>query len=214
MTQDYRSEARAARAEAQAKLKALREARRQARPATAHRRVAAPVAPPPADPPCPAPDSVSLAGPALRVTPAALDLSRQALATPAEDADAPMPDPVSEPGSLAAQPAIPAPDLSDGHDAGDAAPPAPSPEATAAGPQPGACPLPDPEASDLTALPGIGPGLILLFGRAGVHSLADLAAAEADALRPQLGLAGQFLDLDAWIGTARAAGPAGPDPAS
>lgn len=57
--------------------------------------------------------------------------------------------------------------------------------------------------SDLSRLPGIGPGLIWLFGTAGIHTLEDLAAAEPEALRTRLGLAGQLLDLDGWIAAAR-----------
>lgn len=53
--------------------------------------------------------------------------------------------------------------------------------------------------TDLYLLPGIGPGLIWLFARAGVHSLDDLAAADAERLEPRLGLVGRLLDLDGWI---------------
>jgi predicted flap endonuclease-1-like 5' DNA nuclease len=60
-------------------------------------------------------------------------------------------------------------------------------------------------AQDLTDLPGVGAGLVWLLGRCGVHTLADLAAADATRLEQELGLVGQLLDLPSWIDLARQA---------
>lgn len=58
---------------------------------------------------------------------------------------------------------------------------------------------PDLQDSDLFKLPGIGPGLVWLFSQAGVLSLADLAAADAEALTNRLGLVGELIDVGVWI---------------
>ena len=52
---------------------------------------------------------------------------------------------------------------------------------------------------DLDRLPGAGPALVWMLRASGIHSLADLAAAEADDLETRLGLVGALLDLPAWI---------------
>jgi hypothetical protein len=52
-------------------------------------------------------------------------------------------------------------------------------------------------------LPGVGAGLVWLLGRCGVHTLADLARADAARLEQDLGLVGQLLDLPSWIDLAR-----------
>jgi predicted flap endonuclease-1-like 5' DNA nuclease len=57
--------------------------------------------------------------------------------------------------------------------------------------------------SDLMVLPGIGPGLVWMLNRSGIHSLTELGAANPVALRSSLGLVGDLLDLDYWIGIAR-----------
>lgn len=60
---------------------------------------------------------------------------------------------------------------------------------------------------DLARLPEVGSGLIWLLARAGIRDLADLAAADPDALRGRLGLAGQLLDIEDLVLTgARLAG--------
>ena len=53
--------------------------------------------------------------------------------------------------------------------------------------------------SDLAELPGAGPGLIWLFEKCGVTSLRDLARADPDTLRKDLGLVAEILDVDYWI---------------
>ena len=60
-----------------------------------------------------------------------------------------------------------------------------------------------PAVTDLTDLPGVGAGLVWLLGRCGIHSLADLAAADAARLEQDLGPVGQLLDLPSWIDLAR-----------
>jgi predicted flap endonuclease-1-like 5' DNA nuclease len=60
-------------------------------------------------------------------------------------------------------------------------------------------------AHDLMDLPGVGAGLVWLLGRCGVHTLDDLARADAARLEQDLGLVGQLLDLPSWIDLARQA---------
>jgi hypothetical protein len=60
-----------------------------------------------------------------------------------------------------------------------------------------------PGVTDLTDLPGVGAGLVWLLGRCGIHSLADLAAADPGRLEQDLGPVGQLLDLPSWITLAR-----------
>lgn len=62
---------------------------------------------------------------------------------------------------------------------------------------------------DLDRLDGAGPGLIWALRRAGLMSLADVAALEPAALAARLGPLGRLVPAQAWIDTARAA--AGPD---
>jgi predicted flap endonuclease-1-like 5' DNA nuclease len=57
--------------------------------------------------------------------------------------------------------------------------------------------------SDLTELPGAGPGLVWLLEECGVSSMAELAMADADDLTAKLGLVGQLLDLEHWIAHAQ-----------
>lgn len=59
--------------------------------------------------------------------------------------------------------------------------------------------------SELARLPGIGPGLIWALQRAGVANLADLAAADADALSTRLGVIGDLINVQTWIEEARSA---------
>ncbi|MEM1273979.1 MAG: hypothetical protein AAGF88_09180 [Pseudomonadota bacterium] len=56
--------------------------------------------------------------------------------------------------------------------------------------------------SDLSKLPGIGPGLVWMLTNAGVASLAEMAQADPTALARKLGLVGELLDLDYWIACA------------
>jgi predicted flap endonuclease-1-like 5' DNA nuclease len=62
----------------------------------------------------------------------------------------------------------------------------------------------EPVASDLSTLPGSGPGLVWLLGECGIRSLAELAAADPQKLSEQLGLVGQLLNLEHWIEFAKA----------
>jgi len=56
---------------------------------------------------------------------------------------------------------------------------------------------------DLNALPGAGPGLVWMLQQCGIHSMNDLAAAEAADLTPKLGLIGQILNVQTWLDYAR-----------
>lgn len=60
-----------------------------------------------------------------------------------------------------------------------------------------------PGPSDLTALPGAGPGLIWMLQKCGIGSLQDLAGADAAVLVPRLGLVGQIVNLQGWQQFAR-----------
>lgn len=53
--------------------------------------------------------------------------------------------------------------------------------------------------SDLSLLPGAGPGLIWMLQKCGIASLEDLAAADAGTLMPRLGLVGQIADVQGWL---------------
>lgn len=57
--------------------------------------------------------------------------------------------------------------------------------------------------SDLRELPGIGPGLIWFFEQRGIKSLTDLAAADAEQLRRDIGFIGSLIDFDGWIAFAQ-----------
>jgi predicted flap endonuclease-1-like 5' DNA nuclease len=73
---------------------------------------------------------------------------------------------------------------------------APEPEAHADSPGPVAPAVEDAGApATLDALPGVGPGLVWLLNRAGVHTAADLAAADPAALSDRLGLVGRLIDV-------------------
>ncbi len=62
------------------------------------------------------------------------------------------------------------------------------------------CRAPEPVPSGgLDRLPGAGPGLIWSLQRAGIRSLADLAALSPEALADRLGATGGLIDLAAWI---------------
>lgn len=57
---------------------------------------------------------------------------------------------------------------------------------------------------DLSKLPGVGPGLVWLFAKAGVETLGQLAEADAKALESEIGLIGQLVDIGSWVKFARA----------
>jgi predicted flap endonuclease-1-like 5' DNA nuclease len=57
--------------------------------------------------------------------------------------------------------------------------------------------------SDLSSLPGAGPGLVWLLGECGIHSMAELAAADAERLAARMGVIGELLDVGHWIELAR-----------
>lgn len=58
--------------------------------------------------------------------------------------------------------------------------------------------------SELTLIPGAGPGLIWMLEQCGVRDLTDLAAQEEEDLSLKLGVVGQVLDVGKWIESARA----------
>lgn len=61
-------------------------------------------------------------------------------------------------------------------------------------------------ADDLTTLEGIGPRVAGILNEAGIHSFADLAAANADEVEKNLDAAGlQMMDPGGWIEQARLA---------
>lgn len=64
---------------------------------------------------------------------------------------------------------------------------------------------PDPEAveSELLKLPGSGPGLVWMLEKCGVSSMEDLATADSERLKSEMGLVAKILDLDYWIDFAR-----------
>ena len=69
--------------------------------------------------------------------------------------------------------------------------------------------VPDPEGdtievSDLRRLPGVGEGLVWALNQQGVHTLADLAAADPDALSHKLSIIGRLLDIPALAKLAQA----------
>lgn len=53
--------------------------------------------------------------------------------------------------------------------------------------------------SDLSHLPGAGPGLIWMLQKCGIGCLADLAQADPSSLTEQLGVVGQILNVEGWI---------------
>ena len=58
--------------------------------------------------------------------------------------------------------------------------------------------------TDLSRLPGAGSGLVWMLQECNIHSLADMAAAEADTLSGQLGAVGHILNVQTWIDFANA----------
>ena len=58
-------------------------------------------------------------------------------------------------------------------------------------------------ASDLSRLPGAGPGLIWMLNKCGIFTLSDLAGADPQALSLKLGVVGQILDMQRWIDFAK-----------
>jgi len=54
-------------------------------------------------------------------------------------------------------------------------------------------------ASDLTELPGAGPGLVWMLEQCGVRSLEAMAQADPEALTARMGLVGEMLDLSSWV---------------
>jgi predicted flap endonuclease-1-like 5' DNA nuclease len=65
---------------------------------------------------------------------------------------------------------------------------------------------PEPAPCDLDRLPGAGPGLVWALKRAGLGSLAEVAALEAAELADRLGPLGRLVPAGAWIEAARRAG--------
>ncbi len=75
--------------------------------------------------------------------------------------------------------------------------------------RPPATPPPPPEEKPLPGNPsleeiGFGPGMRIRLGQLGLHTVGDLAAAEAARLRLALGEISRLVDVEAWIGSARA----------
>lgn len=64
--------------------------------------------------------------------------------------------------------------------------------------------MPDASKSDLYCLRGAGAGLVWMLEQCGVHTLADLAAADPAILQQRMGLIGQILDLEDWVNYAKA----------
>lgn len=208
-TKSYRTGARAVRLAARETLLALRAARR----------------PGPADPPArggpvskgkpepaPAGDAVHPAAPfPERPVPQPVRPERSApLPAAAVSADRP----VSRPRGITASPvAAEVARAARAAAAGAVAVVEAEAETVIAPPAPPSRPAPAPAVpdlgpdSDLLALPGAGPGLVWLLGAAGIATLADLAAADAQDLRGRLGPVGQLLNLDTWIAWARGHGP-------
>jgi predicted flap endonuclease-1-like 5' DNA nuclease len=60
---------------------------------------------------------------------------------------------------------------------------------------------------DLATLDGAGPGLVWALRRAGLATLADVAALEPEALAARLGPLGRLVPARAWVEAARAAVP-------
>lgn len=90
-------------------------------------------------------------------------------------------------------------------DAGSRAAASAEPDLAEMGPGPDLDPAPaGPDDTDLCQLPGAGDGLVWLLQQKGIHSLADLAQADAAALATRLELVGKLIDLDGWIAFARA----------
>ena len=56
-----------------------------------------------------------------------------------------------------------------------------------------------PSNTDLFRLPGAGAGMVWMFQQCGIHSLSDLAQADARELSIQLGIVGHILNIKPWI---------------
>jgi hypothetical protein len=52
--------------------------------------------------------------------------------------------------------------------------------------------------SNLSSLPGAGPGLIWMLQKCGIETLQDLALADPALLVPRLGLVGKIADVHGW----------------
>lgn len=72
-------------------------------------------------------------------------------------------------------------------------------------PRPAEWPVPAAEAEGLERLPGAGPGLRWTLERAGLRSLAEVAALDPEELACRLGPIGRLVPVRAWIAAARAA---------
>jgi len=55
----------------------------------------------------------------------------------------------------------------------------------------------------IETVPTLGPGLIWRLSQAGIHTMADLAASDADAIRSKLGQLGRLVKVEDWIAYAR-----------
>jgi predicted flap endonuclease-1-like 5' DNA nuclease len=114
-------------------------------------------------------------------------LGRQAEAPCLPEPAAAMPEDAAQPGPDAAPVAEEAPALA--ADPADAPPDAP--------PQDGAAD------KDLGAIAELGPGMRLRLAQIGIHTLDDLAQADAGALRAGLGEISRMLRVERWIEAAR-----------
>jgi predicted flap endonuclease-1-like 5' DNA nuclease len=68
---------------------------------------------------------------------------------------------------------------------------------------PPAKPAAEPGADDLTHIEGVGPVMQARLAKAGITTFAQLAEANADSLREQLGDVGRLADVGSWIAHAR-----------
>lgn len=59
------------------------------------------------------------------------------------------------------------------------------------------------EESELSILPGAGPGLVWMLHQCGIKSLSDLAETAPEKLANDLGVVGQILDVSLWIDFAK-----------
>lgn len=50
---------------------------------------------------------------------------------------------------------------------------------------------------------GFGPGMLLRLGQLGLHTTADLARADAEQLRAELGGISRLVDVEGWVAQAR-----------
>ena len=133
--------------------------------------------------------------------PAPPELASEPASTVSEPAASAAVTPAREEASDAALPTGAAPDEppgADGEAVGEANPTASEPIAGDGPDAPAAM-----GESDLHSLPGAGIGLVWMLHRCGVRNLADLAAADAERLRREIGRVGDLLDLSGWIAFAR-----------